>query len=119
MERPGILIPMTQDADVRAAIAAGHHVLIPTNRRGNTDVDSIDLGRVRRAATREALRSMGVPDPDIERIAKIARRSLVSVRRTLGIAPHLETPPWAAPQESPQLMPALLAGVWERARWRS
>lgn len=115
-QRPAVLIPIYQGADVSAAVAAGHRVVIPTSGPVNGDGEVLDPGRVRRSAARDALREMGVPETDVEQAAAIARRSLMSLRRRLGIAPHLETPTWSEPTEAPGLVPALLAGVWDETR---
>lgn len=111
-----VLIPTFTEPDIGSAVSNDHRVVVQSAGLGAATGEVIELGRVRRNAAREALESMGVPEKDVEELALIARRSLMSIRRWLGIAPRLEVPLWATPAEAAELIPALLAGVWEDSR---
>jgi len=59
---------------------------------------------------------MGVPNAKIYRLARDAHNSLETLRRGLAAVPTLASPAWSMPDHGPGLIPALLAGAWERDR---
>ena len=65
-----------------------------------------------RAAT-AALRGAGLSEAAAEEAARLARRSLLSVRRSLAVRPELHTPAWAS-SPSRTLRGLLLIGRWNQ-----
>jgi hypothetical protein len=107
------LIPVTEEADIAAALAAGHHVIRPLgpgDRLGRGSL--VELPRLDRTAAREALQPVFGSFEESDRRAAAARRSLVSLRRSLRRDPQRTRPPWAHPPDSEKLAPLLLGGSW-------
>lgn len=109
-ERPGplILVPTSADVAAEAAQGTSHHIVIPV--LGTTSADIVLQPIDARIAT-AVLRGEGLGDAAAEDAGRLARRSLLSMRRSLAIKPELHTPAWASsPPRS--LRGMLLAGGW-------
>jgi hypothetical protein len=105
-----ILIPSaTCEPTIDAAVAAGHHVLLPRVARPGDD----SLAKLDRGEARAAWERAGVPFDVADELARAARRSLTSLRRRRGRAGHLRRPDWASGTDSTLLGPLLLAGAWD------
>ncbi|ACU72916.1 XRE family transcriptional regulator [Catenulispora acidiphila DSM 44928] len=109
-ERPGplILVPTTADVAAEAARGAAHHVLIPVTAAADIDLPPIDS---RTAAV--ALRAEGLGEGSAEQAGRLARTSLLAMRRSLASRPELHTPSWAS-GPSRTLRGLLLAGRWSQ-----
>ncbi len=112
VESPLFLIPTFDRVDVAPAVRGGHHVLITQGRESLPSGKMLDLPRPNRTAAEKALLGMGFPERKAGELAGIARRSLLSLRRRLALAPNLHTPAWAHPSHAHDILPALLAGGW-------
>jgi hypothetical protein len=112
---PLILIPITEEADIAAALAAHHHVIRPLGPGDGVGRGRllVELPRLDRTAGREALQSVFGSFEESDRRAAAARRSLVSLRRSLRRDPQRTRPPWAEPPDSEKLAPLLLGGSWQ------
>jgi hypothetical protein len=107
---PLILVPVAPcDPTIDAAVASGHHVILPQVARPGESI----LPRIARPEARQAWEQAGVPWNDADELARSARRSLTSLRRRRGRAGHLRRPPWATGTTSRLLAPLLLAGSWD------
>lgn len=110
-ERPGslIMVPATADVVAEAALGASHHVLIPvTGASADIELPPIDA----RAAI-AVLRGEGVNETVAEEAGRLARASLLSMRRRLAVKPELHTPAWAAsPPRARRGL--LLASSWDQ-----
>lgn len=93
------------------AIQKGHHVFVPLGRVGATG--AFPLPRLIRDAAKQALDEMGQSGERAEDLATLARRSLSALRRKLAIAPGVQVPAWAQPNEARNLIAPLLAGAWK------
>lgn len=112
-ETPLLLAPLFAGADIAGAVRAGHHVFIPLGRDTAKGSETIELPRPRRAAAKDALLKMGLVERRADAVATLARRGLLSLRRTLAVSSELQQPRWARPDEALALLPALLAGTWD------
>ena len=116
--RPLILVPRFDDADVVQAVRCGHHVVIPLGGESRGRNEQMELlPRPHRAAVRDALLQMGCSEKQADSLATQARHSLLALRRTLAVNPSLKRPAWSLPgEEAPTMLPALLAGAWDGSR---
>jgi hypothetical protein len=91
---PLVLIPLTQE--VRAEVAAGsaHHLVVPVT--GSADAD-IELPPIDSNGAITALKDAGLEERRAEEAGKLARRSLLALRRRLANKPELHQPSWAEP----------------------
>lgn len=111
-----VLIPVTEEADIAAALAAGHHVIRPLGTGDGVGRGTlVELPPLDRTAAREALQPIFGSFDESDRRAAAARRSLVSLRRSLRRDPQRTRPLWADPPDSEKLAPLLLAGSWRSA----
>jgi hypothetical protein len=110
------LIPVTEQADIAAALAANHHVIRPLGPGDGVGRGTlVELPRLDRTAAREVLQQVFGSFDESDRRAAAARRSLVSLRRSLRRDPQRASPLWADPPDSEKLAPLLLAGSWRSA----
>jgi hypothetical protein len=110
-ERPGplVLVPATADAAAEAAQGTAHHIVIPvTATSADIQLPPIDA----RTAT-AILRGEGLAEAPAAEAGRLARRSLLSMRRSLANRPELHTPAWAS-SPSRMLRGMLLAGRWNQ-----
>lgn len=64
----------------------------------------------------KALKEMGLPSEDIERLARESARSPTILRRRLSNIPAIRTPEWAENAETARkLLPVAMVGAWHRA----
>jgi hypothetical protein len=105
---PLILVPGTPDVAREAARGISHHILVPVIGAASADVELIPIDASAAAA---ALHEAGLDEARTEAAGRLARRSLLGLRRDLAIKPELHTPGWA---ESPSrvLRGLLLGGRW-------
>lgn len=111
--RPGapILVAATAEVAAEAALGAPHHIVIPVAAASAT----IDLPSIEPGGAAEALRNKGLGEAAVEQVARLARRSLLAMRRSLATNPELHTPAWAS-DPSRTLRGLLLAGRWNQDR---
>lgn len=108
-----VLVPKFSDPALTIeAVRAGHHVLIALARDATSFGDTISAPRLRREPIEQALIASGMERERAVASATLARRSLTAFRRSLSVVPGFKTPPWAEPQSSRQILPALLIGQW-------
>lgn len=107
---PLILVPASGEAATEATGDTPHHILIPVLGSARPD---IDLPAIDAHAATAALVAAGVSDQRrADELGRLARRSLLALRRNLANKPELHTPAWAgAPSRT--LRGVLLAGRWD------
>ena len=114
------VVPMTTEARRRMAAGRGRgtRLLTPAAAASATSsprVDSVRLGRVRRAAVESALQAAGISEGRAGRIATECRGSLTAA--LWMIADRLDEPPaWTRGEATRELAPLLLAGRWDPSR---
>jgi hypothetical protein len=106
-DQPMILVPVFADANVPAALRAGHHVVIARRARAGDD----PLPPLDRLEARRAWQAYGLPFVDADELARGARRSLTSLRRRISRG-SLSPPGWAVGAAASTLAPLLLGGAW-------
>lgn len=109
-DNPLLLVPIFEEVEPGTAVRKGHHVFVPLGRGSGGMRDVLEIGRLTRDETREALKHMGVPDKSLEDMTGLARRNLLSFRRKLG---NLQRPAWAKSNNVRDVFPAMLAGRWD------
>ncbi len=96
--------------DLNAAVGRGHRVaLLYGQESAGVQVD-IDLPLLRRQDVDTALREMGVPDNQRQRLAGESQGRVSVLVELLNGA--VVPPQWAASENAAQLVPFLLAGAW-------
>lgn len=105
---PLILIPTFADPDVRTAVAAGHHVIAPSNTRRHDN----PLPRIRVDEAADAFQRAGVEFGRSHEYARAARRSLSGLRRRLAKSGQFHAPDWSTGTATSMLGPMLLLGGW-------
>lgn len=120
---PLILIALFDAGDeVMAGVRGGHAVVVPLGEGDVERPQAILLPPVNVDAASGALRKeMQVgqnetPGPRTregpEDLARLARRSMTTLRRRIGLSPALRMPGWASPAVARTILPALFAGSW-------
>ena len=108
-DRPVILVPLFDDANVGAALRNGHHVVLA---RAARPTDNKPLPPLHREQARRAWEAAGVPFPKADDLARAARRSLTSLRRRIGRSGRFRQPQWAEGTTASLLATVLPAGAW-------
>jgi hypothetical protein len=86
-----------------------HHVVIPVVDTASADILIPPLDPTAAAA---ALKEAGVEDQKADRLGRLARSSLLAMRRELANKPELHQPSWARPPVPRSTRSLLLAGQW-------
>ncbi len=105
-----LIVRFEQPEGIEQAIKNGHHVFVPLRRTGATGAFS--LPRLIRHSAEQALVAMGISSERARDLATLARRSVPALRRKLTIAPGVQIPTWAQPDEAPALLAPHLLGAW-------
>ncbi len=107
--RPLVLVPLTSEVVVEARAASQHHVIVPVV---GTAVADLTLEPIGAADAAQSLEAVGLDSSRADQAARIARRSVVALRRHLATQPELHAPPWATPPVGRIARGVLLAGSW-------
>ncbi|MGH3301959.1 MAG: hypothetical protein ACRDOK_09810 [Streptosporangiaceae bacterium] len=106
-----VLIPVFAHPVTIEATDAGHHVAVPVDHNAVHTGEVIRLPRLRREPAREALLAAGIPEHRAGDLARLARRSLLMLRRRLAVSGSA-LPLWAQPAHGGEIVPVVLAGAW-------
>lgn len=106
-----VLIPIFPNPKPAEATDAGHRVAIPASRNTVTVGTVVTLPQLRTEPAREALAAAGVLEQRTGELARVARRSLLMLRRRLAASGSM-LPQWAQPANGGDLVPVVLAGAW-------
>ncbi len=114
-----VLIPMFDVQGLaKVAVTKGHHVLLPLGCDADASSASgvMVLPRLKREPAQEALvSSMGISKLRSRRLAVLARHSLSAFRRRISVVPIIRKPQWATPIEARNILPFMLAGIWDES----
>jgi hypothetical protein len=106
-----ILIPEFDDEFLPLkAIENGHQVFIPLGKADAPNSSVEEIPRLNRASAEKALLNMGISENKVGKLATLARRGFLALRRKLAINPEIQIPNWAKPNEARNLLPILLVG---------
>lgn len=105
-----ILVPRDQ-AVPEASAAPSHHVLVPVIGAATADIDLLPIDAGEAAS---ALKATGLePERRADSAGRLARRSLLALRRHLANRPELDQPSWARSPIDREIRGILLAGSWQ------
>ena len=116
LARPNPLILIAASEQTRAEplpAASTHHIVIPLVDASTADIEIPPLDPTEAAAS---LEQAGVEGQKADRLARLARRSLMAMRRELANKPELHQPSWARPPIDRFTRSLLLAGRWHEGR---
>ncbi|WP_459868575.1 hypothetical protein [Calditerricola yamamurae] len=111
IEQPNalILVPLLEELVQEIPSRSLHHFIIPVIGASNADIILPPIDPDEAAA---ALRAAGLPEKKANEGGRLARLSLLALRRTLANKRELLTPPWARPHVDRMIRRVLLAGRW-------
>lgn len=110
---PSILVPLFAQRDrAPAAVQKKHHVILPLGRRETAGRQVVKLNRQKRRDIQAALEQMPLPEEQVNGLATLGRRSLLSLRRRLAQVPAVHRPAWADLGQAGGLVAPVLAGAW-------
>ena len=105
-QSPLVLVPMRTELADEVPGDCPHQVVVPL-ARSNADITVPELKAGEGA---RALQTLGISEENADRLARLARRSLSALRRSLAVHPELRTPQWAESPPPPAVRAMLLAG---------
>jgi hypothetical protein len=106
---PLVLIPLKEVGE-EATSASNHHVLVPVTAGSGAD---IELPPVDAGAATDVLKEAGIEDDRrADAGGRLARRSIVALRRNLANKRELDQPGWATLPVGRIIRGALLASAW-------
>jgi len=113
-ESPLVLVPLRGVNVAEVHSSASHHIIIPLISGSAADVE---LPAIDSNSAGVALKIAGVTgDRAADRAGKLARRSLLALRRHLANKPELHQPSWAVRPAGRHTRSVLLAGAWSEGR---
>jgi hypothetical protein len=104
-----ILIPHGASVTDEVHSAVRHHVIVPLAGGARAD---IELHRLDQQEVASVLREVAIDEKVADEYGRLARRSLMALRRRIAIKPELQQPPWAMPPISRTVRRCLLASRW-------
>jgi len=107
--KPLILVARTPEVIAEARGAGHHHVIVPLSTGSGAD---ITLPPLDAQDTIAILKTLGLEDRKADDAGRLARRSLLALRRHLATKPELHQPSWAEPPVDRVLRAILLASQW-------
>ena len=108
-----VLVPMQPDFAHELPADTDHTVLVPVTNAAVADVELLPLDASR---VRAALAAAGMNEREADEAGRLARRSLMALRRNIAVKSALHVPSWAEPPVPRHVRAALLAGSWEDQR---
>lgn len=114
--QPGrvVLLPTFPNADIAAARAAGHHVILPVGRdQALSGAAAMELPKPARHLAAKAFEDTDLPFDEAFRLAGLARRNLPSLIRTRARDPRHARPPWSEPPDGALFAVLGLVGGWD------
>lgn len=108
-ERTLVLIPLTPEVVAEAHSVENHHVVVPLASAAQADVELPPIDHGLAAAE---LSRLGVPADKADDAARLARRSLIALRRHVAVKPELHTPAWST-EPTRFHRAVLMVGSWQ------
>lgn len=109
-ESPLVLVPVTEEVKAEVVSFTPHLILVPVPGASAAD---IELPPIDAAGAAAALLEAGTEDDRrAESAGRLARRSLIALRRNLARKPELHVPSWARDPAPRATRGILLAGSW-------
>lgn len=109
-------IPIVHSEEVERELGSAHRRLhcVVFRPRNAVDIEvDIALDLLSHEAFEKALKTMGVEETQIDRLARESGRSPTILRRRLSKNPVIRTPAWAGDDETAKLLvPIALVGAW-------
>lgn len=107
---PLVLVAANEAVAAEAAASNTHHIIVPVV--GGSAPADIELPAIDAAAAAAALTTAGMTDRrEADEVGRLARRSLIAMRRRLATNPELHQPAWAH-DPSRLIRGVILAGRW-------
>jgi hypothetical protein len=105
------LIPRFDDAQpLYAAVAKGHHVLVPLGADDNFNQETITLPTIDRYGQNKSLTESGISREDAEKFSRESGRNITILKKLLGF-PHYKAK-WIEKENIREIIPALILGRW-------
>ena len=105
------LIPRFDDAQpLYAAVAKGHHVLVPLGADDNFNQETITLPTIDRDGQNKSLTESGISREDAERFSRESGRNITILKKLLGF-PHYKAK-WIEKENIREIILALILGRW-------
>ncbi|GAB3726552.1 hypothetical protein GCM10027598_45550 [Amycolatopsis oliviviridis] len=110
LEIPFVAVVDGAGAEVAEKDSGGGHVVVVRSTPDRNGSDLLVLPGIPRDEAAEVFAATGISPADVDTYADLARRSIGSLRRRLGVAGDL--PKWVNPLERDLAAPLLLIGRW-------
>ncbi|MBI3450507.1 MAG: hypothetical protein HY049_16550 [Acidobacteria bacterium] len=110
---PLVLVPLREEMAREIPSGSPHHIV--TSVIGGPSED-IELPPIDSTEAAVVLRAAGMEERAADEAGRLARTSLIPLRRTLANKQELHTPAWARPPVDQVVRRALLAGRWSERR---
>ena len=104
------------DMSSQIAVKNGHHVVVPLDRAQDLGGNGIQLPKLGRDETLEALQSMGKSESQARALSRKSARRLPVMRRRLLDEAGAPPPGWASSQPSRALTALVLIGQWSEKK---
>lgn len=105
------LIPRFDEAQpLYAAVAKGHHVLVPLGADDNFNQETITLPTIDRDGQVKSLIESGVSRDDAEKYSRESARNITILKKLLGFPQYKAK--WFGKENIREIIPALLLGRW-------
>ena len=112
-DNPMILIRnFVGDVSSQGAVAKGHHIITPLDSSQQSHGACHTLSRLGRDETIEALKSMGMSEPQARALSRKTARRISVMRRLLLEEAGTPPPAWASPKTSHTLSTLVPIGQW-------
>jgi hypothetical protein len=110
---PLVLVPLREEFAQEIPSGCPHHIVVPLIGGPGGD---IGLPAIDSAEAAAALRAAGIGEREADEAGRLARTSLLALRRRLANKQELHTPSWARPPVEMVVRRALLGGRWSDRR---
>ncbi|MDI6833605.1 MAG: hypothetical protein QMD02_07180 [Bacteroidales bacterium] len=105
------LIPRFDEAQpLYAAVAKGHHVLVPLGANDNFNQETITLPTIDGDGQINALIKSGISKEDAEKFSRESGRNITILKKLLGFPPNKAK--WMEKENIREIIPALILGRW-------
>lgn len=110
---PLVLVPLGDAVAKEATGASRHHVIVPVIGPAVAD---IELPPVDSSAAAEILKEAGLEEKKADEAGRLARFSVLALRRRLAVKPELHRPPWSSAPVPRIVRRLLVVGRWNESR---